>query len=317
MTIRTAILEARFLLGDRTLYDELVDALRQGGRAGHRAPNSSPPSSPSARSATAAPASRAIWSSPTSRTARAACATCTRCSGSPNTSIACASRDELIERGVFDAQRIPHASAAARISSGRCAATCTSSPAAPRSGCRSTSSARSRCGSATPRIPGMQDVERFMKHYFLIAKDVGDLTAILCAKLEDQQAKAAAGAEPDDGAVAAARPRRTLPETDDFIVDNNRINLADADVFKRDPVNLIRIFRLAQKHNLAFHPDAMRAVTRSLQADRHAAAREPGSQPAVPRDPDLAERRRDRAAADERDRRARPLRAAPSARSSR
>ena len=39
--------------------------------------------------------------------------------------------------------------------------------------------------------PGMQDVERFMKHYFLIAKEVGDLTAILCAKLEDQEAKPA------------------------------------------------------------------------------------------------------------------------------
>jgi [protein-PII] uridylyltransferase len=39
--------------------------------------------------------------------------------------------------------------------------------------------------------PGMQDVERFMKHYFLVAKDVGDLTAILCAKLEDEQAKPA------------------------------------------------------------------------------------------------------------------------------
>ena len=67
-------------------------ALRQGGRAGHGRRSSSPPSSPSARSATAAPANRAIWSSPTSRTARAACAICTRCSGSPNTSIACASR---------------------------------------------------------------------------------------------------------------------------------------------------------------------------------------------------------------------------------
>ena len=37
--------------------------------------------------------------------------------------------------------------------------------------------------------PGLQDVERFMKHYFLIAKDVGDLTAILCAELEDSHAK--------------------------------------------------------------------------------------------------------------------------------
>jgi [protein-PII] uridylyltransferase len=59
--------------------------------------------------------------------------------------------------------------------------------------------------------------------------------------------------------------RRRVPDSDDFIVDNNRINLAAPDVFKQDPVNLIRIFRLAQKNNLAFHPDAMRTVTRSLK----------------------------------------------------
>jgi [protein-PII] uridylyltransferase len=56
-----------------------------------------------------------------------------------------------------------------------------------------------------------------------------------------------------------------VPDSDDFIVDNNRINLAAPDVFKHDPVNLIRIFHLAQKNNLAFHPDAMRTVTRSLK----------------------------------------------------
>ena len=39
--------------------------------------------------------------------------------------------------------------------------------------------------------PGLRDVERFMKHYFLTAKHVGDLTAILCAGLEDMQAKPA------------------------------------------------------------------------------------------------------------------------------
>ena len=62
-----------------------------------------------------------------------------------------------------------------------------------------------------------------------------------------------------------ARGRRTLTETDDFIVDNNRINIAGPNVFARDPVNLIRMFYLAQKHNLAFHPDAMRRATRSLK----------------------------------------------------
>jgi [protein-PII] uridylyltransferase len=112
--------------------------------------------------------------------------------------------------------------------------------------------------------PGQRDVERFMKHYFLVAKDVGDLTAILCAELEDSQAKAM----PALGRVMAKfrpRRRRHLSESDDFIVDYNRINVADANVFARDPVNLIRIFQLAQKHNLAFHPDALRLATRSLK----------------------------------------------------
>jgi [protein-PII] uridylyltransferase len=113
--------------------------------------------------------------------------------------------------------------------------------------------------------PGMQDVERFMKHYFLVAKDVGDLTAILCAKLEDQQAKPAPVLSRFMARLRPSTIRRRVPDSDDFIVDNNRINLAAPDVFKHDPVNLIRIFRLAQKNNLAFHPDAMRNVTRSLK----------------------------------------------------
>src|SRR5579884_3483543 len=94
--------------------------------------------------------------------------------------------------------------------------------------------------------PGLQDVERFMKHYFLVAKDVGDLTAIVCAGLESRQAKPL----PALGRlIARFRPRghRALPETEDFVVDNNRITIADAGVFQRDPVNLIRLFHLAQR----------------------------------------------------------------------
>src|SRR5215218_6445415 len=36
---------------------------------------------------------------------------------------------------------------------------------------------------------GLSAVERFMKAYFLVAKDVGDLTAIVCAELEARQTK--------------------------------------------------------------------------------------------------------------------------------
>jgi len=113
--------------------------------------------------------------------------------------------------------------------------------------------------------PGLKDVERFMKHYFLTAKHVGDLTAILCADLEERQAKPAPVLSRVIARLRPAQTRRSLSETDDFIIDNNRINLARADVFRRDPVNLIRLFHLAQKHNLAIHPEAMRAATRSLK----------------------------------------------------
>src|SRR5437764_1675459 len=112
--------------------------------------------------------------------------------------------------------------------------------------------------------PGMKDVERFMKHYFLIAKDVGDLTAILCAALEEREAKPV----PVLDRVMARfrpRPRQVVLDSDDFVADHNRINIADADAFRRDPVNLIRIFRLAQKHNLPFHPAAIHAASRSLR----------------------------------------------------
>src|SRR5215472_1318880 len=111
---------------------------------------------------------------------------------------------------------------------------------------------------------GMRDVERFMKHYFLVAKDVGDLTAILCAGLESRQTKSVPML---DRVVARLRPRgrRVLRECADFIIDNNRINIADPDVFARDPVNLIRMFRLAQRHVLAFHPDALHRATRSIR----------------------------------------------------
>ena len=36
---------------------------------------------------------------------------------------------------------------------------------------------------------GVSAVERFMKHYFLVAKDVGDLTRVICAVLEHQHTK--------------------------------------------------------------------------------------------------------------------------------
>lgn len=110
--------------------------------------------------------------------------------------------------------------------------------------------------------PGLSAVERFMKHYFLVAKDVGDLTRIFCATLEEQQAKAAPVLTAMLGRFAN-RPRK-IPGTIEFIEDRGRIALADKDVFRRDPISIMRFFHVVDINGLEFHPDALKIVTRSL-----------------------------------------------------
>ncbi|MEM8812295.1 MAG: [protein-PII] uridylyltransferase [Pseudomonadota bacterium] len=115
--------------------------------------------------------------------------------------------------------------------------------------------------------PGQRDVERFMKHYFLIAKDVGDLTRIFCAALEAQHAKEA----PRLGQMLwPFRPRiRRINDVESFVVEHDRLNVADESVFQSDPVNLLRIFKVADDLNRSFHPDALRLITRSLKLIDH------------------------------------------------
>lgn len=111
--------------------------------------------------------------------------------------------------------------------------------------------------------PGQREVERFMKHYFLVAKDVGDLTAILCAALEEIHAKTAPRLT-----RALARLTRRLPKPirdTDFVIDNGRLNVAHDKAFDSDPINLIRLFHLADREDLDFHPDALRLARRSLR----------------------------------------------------
>ncbi|MFZ9500197.1 MAG: [protein-PII] uridylyltransferase [Beijerinckiaceae bacterium] len=109
---------------------------------------------------------------------------------------------------------------------------------------------------------GLSAVERFMKHYFLVAKDVGDLTAILCAALEERQAKPRAML---DRFVGKLRKRSLQLEGDGFAVEFDRVTVAAPDVFQRDPVNLLRLYWLADRHGLPIHPDATRLVTLSLK----------------------------------------------------
>jgi [protein-PII] uridylyltransferase len=110
---------------------------------------------------------------------------------------------------------------------------------------------------------GLSAVERFMKHYFLVAKDVGDLTAIVCAALEAREQKPRAMLNRVFGHFK--RRRRALSGTQDFLIDHDRLTVASDDVFAKDPVNLIRLFWFAAQNQLELHPDAKRLVTLSLR----------------------------------------------------
>ncbi len=111
---------------------------------------------------------------------------------------------------------------------------------------------------------GLRAVERFMKHYFLVAKDVGDLSTILCGALEMQQLKTTPSVTRFLNPVTWTKRRDVRVKTD-FRIDNDRLNVADGDVFKRDPINLIRFFTQAEAAGGFLHPDAIRVLRRSLK----------------------------------------------------
>lgn len=111
--------------------------------------------------------------------------------------------------------------------------------------------------------PGQEDVERFMKHYFLVAKQVGDLTRIISAALEEDHAKVVPGI--NQIFLKITKRKKKIKGSDDFIIDNQRINIVSPDVFSKDPVNLIRVFHVADQTGLELHPYMMQQMTRSLK----------------------------------------------------
>jgi len=104
---------------------------------------------------------------------------------------------------------------------------------------------------------GTLGVERFMKHYYLIAKDVGNLTRIFCAALEAEHRR---------------KPKIALPsifmfkrEVDGFPLEAGRLTVKHGSEFAKDPVKMLRLFHAAQANDLDIHPNALRWITRELR----------------------------------------------------
>ena len=105
--------------------------------------------------------------------------------------------------------------------------------------------------------PGSRGVERFTKHYYLHAKTVGDLTRIFVAALEDSRRR-----KPKLAALwQSLRPR----ELEGFRLDGERLAVASPDAFTKDPVAILRLFHVAQENDLDIHPATLRLITQNIR----------------------------------------------------
>jgi [protein-PII] uridylyltransferase len=101
-------------------------------------------------------------------------------------------------------------------------------------------------------------VERFMKHYYLTAKNVGDLTRNLCAVLEEQQKK--------QQARFSMLTNMFKRDVDGFSVDTGRLTLKEDTDFSKDPLLMFKLFQVSQEHGLDIHPLALKEVRENLNA---------------------------------------------------
>ena len=105
---------------------------------------------------------------------------------------------------------------------------------------------------------GQRGVERFMKRYFIAAKAVGDLTRIFCAALEQQHKKAPpllGGLMRLFGNGSSQAVGYDWIETTD-----GRLAVSDPEVFDRDPLNFLRLFEVALKTEVLLHPATQRQI---------------------------------------------------------
>ncbi len=117
-------------------------------------------------------------------------------------------------------------------------------------------------------------VERFMKHFFLVTKEVGALTRIMSAKLESDYYKSAPKGL---GQIFAKKYKQIKLEDDRFIIENGRIGFADINIPRKDKLSMLSIFILAAKHNCDIDPSSLAEIAnlapKDLSLSRNSAAK--------------------------------------------
>ncbi|MCP5075155.1 MAG: [protein-PII] uridylyltransferase [Rhodobacteraceae bacterium] len=110
---------------------------------------------------------------------------------------------------------------------------------------------------------GLRAVEAFMQDYFRHATHVGDLTRIFLTALEARHVKQ----QPSFGSrLLKAMPWRRSDVTapDGYKIVHGRLAIADEDEFLSNPINFLQLFEEGLKSSILIHPDAMRLIAASL-----------------------------------------------------
>ena len=103
--------------------------------------------------------------------------------------------------------------------------------------------------------PGRSSVERFMQYYFLQAKRVGSLTGVFLAQLDEQFAQRPLGS-------MFSRLTTRTRKVNGFLVGGGFITVPDDEFFQKDPTRLVEMFTLANREGVEVHPDALRKADR-------------------------------------------------------
>ena len=100
-----------------------------------------------------------------------------------------------------------------------------------------------------------KDVERFMKRYFLATKTVGSLTRIFCAAIETEFNK------PLRLSFLSFKKKEDVYP---FDIELGRLFVKNKEVLSENPVNIIKLFNISHNKNIDIHPKTLRYLN-SLQ----------------------------------------------------
>lgn len=96
---------------------------------------------------------------------------------------------------------------------------------------------------------GMLGVEKFMRRYYRVARQVGHLSWVFLRKYQDEHKE-------------ITTHNRHLEDLFEEI--GGKIAVTNPNAFSQKPIRIMRLFEIAQRNLLSIHPDTLRLVTQNL-----------------------------------------------------